>query len=467
MGDAVIAAELGTTEWILASVVVALVVTIAVLAWAETVIGRTTRARAAAMVDRQGRRAERVLRLATNPKRFVNVMLLLTLMLQLIEATLVGVLGTRLFGPLGLVVATALNVVVVFVLAEAAPKTWALDHPDSAIQAAPLVEFLAGIPPLRWLSSALIRLTNVLLPGKGRRAGPYFSDEEIVHFATDLVEADAIDEEERDLIESVLGFGDTLVREVMVPRPEMITVAGDMDLDEAIDVALRRGVTRMPVHEGDADDIATVVNIKDALRRVREGEGGDTVASVAAPALLVPETIAINRVLPQMRDARTHMAIVFDEHGGTAGLVTMEDLLEELVGEIEDESDRADPLALPKGDESMLLRGSLSIDDANEYLEEHLSLRRVEPLPEGDWDSVGGLIVEQLGRPADVGDEVEADAYRLTVLEMRGRRIMWVLVESVPDAAHPPTPTDPAIPDDHSAGTDDGDRSDERNDEHG
>ena len=109
MGDAVIAAELGTTEWILASVVVALVVTIAVLAWAETVIGRTTRARAAAMVDRQGRRAERVLRLATNPKRFVNVMLLLTLMLQLIEATLVGVLGTRLFGPLGLIVATALT----------------------------------------------------------------------------------------------------------------------------------------------------------------------------------------------------------------------------------------------------------------------------------------------------------------------------------------------------------------------
>ena len=154
---------------------------------------------------------------------------------------------------------------------------------------------------------------------------------------------------------------------------------------------------------------------------MREGEGGDTVASVAAPALLVPETIAINRVLPQMRDARTHMAIVFDEHGGTAGLVTMEDLLEELVGEIEDESDRAEPLALPRGDESMLLRGSLSIDDANEYLEEHLSLRRVEPLPEGDWDSVGGLIVEQLGRPADVGDEVEADAYRLPVLEMRGR----------------------------------------------
>ena len=252
-----------------------------------------------------------------------------------------------------------------------------------------------------------------------------------------------------------------------MPRPEMITVAGDMDLDEAIDVALRRGVTRMPVHEGDADDIATVVNIKDALRRVRGGEGGTKVASVAAPALLVPETIAVNRVLPQMRNARTHMAIVFDEHGGTAGLVTMEDLLEELVGEIEDESDRAEPLALPRGDESMLLRGSLSIDDANEYLEEHLSLRRVEPLPEGDWDSVGGLIVEQLGRPADVGDEVEADAYRLTVLEMRGRRIMWVLVESVPDAAHPPPPTDPATPDDDSAGIDDGDRSDERNDEHG
>ncbi|MBK9558130.1 MAG: hypothetical protein IPO44_00665 [Candidatus Microthrix sp.] len=147
--------------------------------------------------------------------------------------------------------------------------------------------------------------------------------------------------------------------------------------------------------------------------------------------------------------------------------MTMEDLLEELVGEIEDESDRADPLALPKGDESMLLRGSLSIDDANEYLEEHLSLRRVEPLPEGDWGLGRWPDRRAAQAPADVGDEVEADAYRLTVLEMRGRRIMWVLVESLPDAAHPPTPTDPATPDDDSAGIDDGDRSDERNDEHG
>ncbi len=462
-----IAVVLGTTEWILTSVIVALVVLIAVLAWAETAIARTRRSRAAAMVDQQGPRAERVLRLATNPERFVNVMLLLTLMLQLTEATLVGVLGARLFGPLGLVAATALNVVIVFVLAEAAPKTWALDHPESAIQAAPLVEFLAGVPPLRWLSSALIRLTNVVLPGKGRRAGPYFSDEEIVHFATDLVEADAIDEEERDLIESVLGFGDTLVREVMVPRPEMITVSGDIPLDEAIDVALRRGVTRMPVHDGNADGIASVVNIKDALRRVRDGEGGDTVAAVAAPALLVPETIAINRVLPQMRDARTHMAVVFDEHGGTAGLVTMEDLLEELVGEIEDESDRSEAVAVPKGDGSMLLRGSLSIDDATEHLEEHLAPMSVVPLPEGDWDSVGGLIVEQLGRPAHIGDEVETDAYRLTVREMRGRRIMWVLVESTHDQSNPTTSTRHDTPADTPAGTDDDERSDERNSDNG
>ena len=425
-----VAMSLGTTEWILAPVVVALVACISVLAWAETAIGRTSRARAAAMVDQLGPRAERVLRLASAPERYVNVMLLLLLMLQLTEATLVGVLGARLFGPVGLVVATILNVVVVFVVAEAAPKTWALEHPESALLAAPLVEMLAGFPPLRWLSRSLIGMSNVVLPGKGRREGPYLSDEEIVHFATEALEAEVIEEHERDMIESVLDFGDTLVREVMVPRPEMVTVAGDTPLDDAIDLALRRGLTRMPVHDGDADDIATVVNIKDALRRVREGRGGDTVSSVAAPALLVPELIAVNRVLPQMRHARTHMAIVFDEHGGTAGLVTMEDLLEELVGEIEDETDRHEPLARRRDDGSVMLRGSLSIDDANEHLETHLTDHPEEALPEGDWESVGGLIVEQLGRPAALGDEVLADGLRLAVQEMRGRRIMWVLVEA-------------------------------------
>lgn len=425
------AMSVGTGDWLLVTSVGMLIVSISVLAWAETAIGRTSRARAAAMVDQLGGpRAERVLRLASAPERYVNVMLLLLLMLQLIEATLVGVLGARLFGPGGLVAASLLNVVLVFVLAEAAPKTWALEHPSSALLAAPLVEALAGFPPLRWLSRSLIGMSNVVLPGKGRREGPYLSDEEIVHFATEALEADVIEEHERDMIESVLDFGDTLVREVMVPRPEMVTVAGDTSLDEAIDLALRRGLTRLPVHDGDADNIATVMNIKDAMRRVREGRGGDSVSSVAAPALLVPELIAGNRVLPQMRQARTHMAIVFDEHGGTSGLVTMEDLLEELVGDIEDETDRLEPLARRRDDGSVMLRGSLSIDDANEYLETFLSDHPEEALPEGDWESVGGLIVEQLGRPSVVGDEVLAGELRLTVQEMRGRRIMWVLAEA-------------------------------------
>ncbi|MCB1028112.1 MAG: HlyC/CorC family transporter [Microthrixaceae bacterium] len=424
-----IAVAFGATEWMLASSVVALIGCISVVAWAETVIGRTSRARAAAMVNQHGRRAERVFALASDPERYVNVMLLLLLMLQLSEATLVGVLGARLFGPVGLVVASLVNVIVVFVVAEAAPKTWALEHPDSAMAAAPLVDLLARFPPLRLLSRSLIGLSNVLLPGEGRRTGPYFSDEEIVHFATEALEADVIEEHERDMIESVLELGDTLVREVMVPRPEMVTVAGDTPLDEAVDLALRRGLTRLPVHDGDADDIDSVMNVKDAMRRLREGQDGDTVSSVAAPALLVPELIAVNRVLPQMRQARTHMAIVFDEHGGTAGLVTMEDLLEELVGDIEDETDRHEPLSRLRGDGSVLLRGSLSIDDANEYLETNLSDRPPEALPEGDWESVGGLIVEELGRPATIGDEVVTDGRRLTVHEMRGRRIMWVLLE--------------------------------------
>ncbi|MEZ5380803.1 MAG: hemolysin family protein [Microthrixaceae bacterium] len=449
MTGTLLSSEFGTREGVLVGVVVVLILAIAVLAWAETAISRMTRARAAAMVDQEHAKADRLLHLASAPESFVNALLLLILMLQLTEATLVGILAAQLFGPVGLVVATVVNIAVVFVVAEAAPKSLALEEPDrSALRAAPLVELVAHFPPLRWLSTLLIGVTNVVLPGKGRRAGPYLSDEEIVHFATQALEDEVIDEDERDMIESVLELGDTLVREVMVPRPEMVTVAADVPLEEAVDLALRRGVSRLPVHRGDVDEIDEVLNLKDAVRRVREGRGDEPVGEATSTAMVVPELISASRALRQMQDLRTHLALVVDERGGLAGLVTLEDLIEELVGEIVDETDRTQQLCQLRDDGSVLVRGSLSIDDANEHLEDLLAGHPADVLPEGDWESVGGLILEHLGRPAGTGNEVSAAGHRLTVHEMRGRRIMWVLVEpgaagdEVPETSEPDAAVD-------------------------
>jgi putative hemolysin len=240
-------------------------------------------------------------------------------------------------------------------------------------------------------------------------------------------EENVIEGEERAFIHSIIDFGDTVTREVMVPRPDMVTVEADITVTVALEAALAAGYSRIPVHEQQIDDIVGIAYTKDLVRAERVGKGNQAVLTSARPAKFVPESKEVADLLREMQEQKFHMAIVVDEYGGTAGLVTLEDLLEELVGEIVDEFDNETPSVEHQSDGSVIVSAIYAVDDADELL-------RAE-LPHGTWDTVGGLMLDLVGRVPDEGDSVEVDGFRLTALDVRGRRIGRVRIEplSSPD----------------------------------
>jgi CBS domain containing-hemolysin-like protein len=405
--------------WIVAAIVFLFLLSI-VLAVAETALTRVSRAKAQALAETSGTRG-RVLLSLVEDQEWLNPTLLVVLSTQLVQSTLLGVLAARLFGGWGVVAATALNVTLFFVVAEVAPKTWAIQHTDrAALVSARPVKALAGWAPLRLLSRALIGLTNALLPGKGLKRGPYTSEEELLAVADLAVEDAVIEAEERRLIESVIELGDTVVREVMVPRTDMVTVTSDFRVADAMEVVILNGYSRIPTCGEGIDDITGIVHAKDLMRAERDDQEDQPVRELARPAHFVPETKGVADLLREMQQERYHMAIVIDEYGGTAGLVTLEDIIEELLGEIVDEFDVEDAMIepLPGGDYRVNAR--MALDEVNDLLRAHL--------PDGDWDTIGGLLLAQLGHVPTEGESVEVAGWQLSAQRVVGRRIGRVRV---------------------------------------
>ena len=391
------------------------------------------------MLLEDGRRgAKPLLEITEQPERYINPVLLLVLVSHLVAATLVGYMAARLFGPWGAAAAAFVEVVVIFVFAEAAPKTWAVQHADrAALLAAPFVKVIADFPPVRMLSLGLIGLANVILPGKGLKQGPFVSEQELLAMADAAADDESIEQEERELIRSVFEFGDT-VAQVMVPRPDIVAVEASQKVSEAIDIALRHGYSRIPVHEESVDNLLGVVFTKDLLRAEREGRADMEVRILVRDGLFVPESKAVAELMREMQKRKLHMAFVLDEYGGTAGLVTLEDLIEELVGEITDEYDIEEAPVEQLPDGSVRVNGRMPIDEVNELL-------RCD-LPEGDdWDTVAGLVFNRLGHVPLDGESVTVDGQRLVAERVQGRRIGRVRIEPL---TNPVPGDDDAPPDD-------------------
>jgi CBS domain containing-hemolysin-like protein len=419
----VLAMTLSSTDWYLLAAVVALFLLSILLAAAETALTRISKAKAQALAETSGRRGEILLSLVEH-QEWLNPTLLVVLSAQLVQSTLLGVLAGRLFGAWGVFTATLLNVTLFFVVAEVAPKTWAIQHTDrAALAAARPIKALAGWGPLKLLSRGLIGLTNVLLPGKGLKRGPYTSEEELLAVADLAVEDEVIEAEERRLIESVIELGDTVVREVMVPRTDMITVTADFRVVDAMEVVILNGYSRIPASGGGIDDVVGIVHAKDLMRAERDGNEEGPVGELARPAHFVPETKRVAELLREMQRDRFHMAIVVDEYGGTAGLVTLEDIIEELLGEIVDEFDVEDPMIEPLPGGDVRVNARMALDEVNELL--------AADLPSGDWDTIGGLLLSQLGHVPVEGEAVEVAGHQLTAQRVVGRRIGRVRIHRV------------------------------------
>lgn len=428
LGSSLATVRFASADAALLVVAAVLVVFSAVLALSETAITRTSKVKATALVEEKRRGAVLLRRIVENPERNLPVVLFGLEICTLVAATLVGVVMDHVFGAWGVLIATVFEVVVIFVFAELAPKIWAVAHLDrAALFMAPVVSSLIAFPPLRWLTMALIWVANLVLPGKGIKEGPYVTEEELLAMADTAAEEEVIEREERKLIHSIIDFGDTVAREIMVPRPDMVTVASDATVREAADVASSAGYSRIPVCGNDIDDVIGIAYVKDMMRAERESHAGSPVATVMREPQFVPETKRIAEVMREMQAGRQHMAIVVDEYGGTAGLVTLEDVIEELVGEISDEYDVERPRAQRLDDGQLSVDGGLSIDEVNE-------LTGLD-LPEGDWDTVGGFLYNLLGHVPVEGEGADYDAHHLVAQKVERRRIAQVLISALPSPA--------------------------------
>jgi CBS domain containing-hemolysin-like protein len=406
-------------------VVVGLVASAAFLAAAETSLTHLPRSRALALVEEERRGARRLLRLMERREQVLNPVLLLVLVCHLVAATLVGLVAQSELGPVGILVAVVVEVLVIFVFAEAVPKTYALQHPEkTALAVVPVVSAVASSLPIRVLTRAMVGISNLVLPGPGRSDGPAASEEELLAMADVAMESGEIEVEERALIRSIIDFGDTVAREVMVPRPDMVTLVNDMNVGAAMEAAVANGYSRIPVQgESGIDDIVGIVYAKDLMRAVQEDREAERVLGLMRTALFVPETKRVAELMREMQVKQRHMAIVIDEYGGTAGLVTLEDLIEELVGEIVDEFDVEDPMLEPLPNGDWRANARMPLDELNELLQ--------VDLPEGDWDTVGGLVFNLLGHVPAEGETVEVDGLRLRAERVQGRRIGRVRVSRV------------------------------------
>jgi CBS domain containing-hemolysin-like protein len=390
-----------------------------VLAMAESSLSRMTKVRALALAAEGRRNATLLVKLETEPPRYLNAIYLAVMFVQNGSAILVAIIAEQYFGNLGITLASIGFTIVYFVVVEAMAKTFGILHSDSVgLALAPVVYFLGRMLSLP--TRALIGLANVLLPGKGLKQGPFVSEGDIRSMAEVGHEEGSIEPHERELIHSIFTFGETVVREVMVPRPDIAAVEISSPLRAAEDLMLERGLSRIPVYREDLDHCEGFVYAKDILRALHQGQPDLPLAKVMRPAHFVPDSKKVAELLREMQRQKFHAALVTDEYGSVVGMVTLEDVLEELVGEIEDEYDPDEPELLPMADGVYRVAGMLTVHDLGERL-------GVE-LPSAEWDTVGGLMVGLLGRIPKEGDEVRYQDLVFRAEKVQRRRVVSVLV---------------------------------------
>ncbi|MGB0674854.1 MAG: hemolysin family protein [Candidatus Nanopelagicales bacterium] len=409
-------------------IAIALIVVSGLLIAAETAMTRVSKTRIDEL-RKEGngneKRAELLLGVLQDRARYVNVLFLLSTIATITSITLISYVAVRALTSgdgwstwIALVVVIAALVVVAYIGLGVAPRTLGRQHAERiALIAARPTRFLATI--LGPITTLLIVIGNALTPGKGFREGPFDTAAELREMV-DLAGADdLIEDAERKMIHSVFDLGDTFAREVMVPRTEMVFIERNKSLRQAISLSLRSGFSRIPVIGENADDIVGVIYLKDMVRRTfehHEAEREDTVDSLMRATSFVPDSKPADELLKDMQAARVHVAIVVDEYGGTAGLVTIEDILEEIVGEIADEYDTAAPEVTQLDDDRYRVLSRMNLDDFAE-----LTQMEINAEDEG-VDTVLGLMAKRLGRVPIPGAEVVENGWSLVAERGAGRR---------------------------------------------
>ncbi|MCU1586673.1 MAG: Hemolysin containing domain-like protein [Frankiales bacterium] len=391
------------------------VVVAGLLACAEVALSRTSRIAVEEMVADGLSGAPRLKRVLDEGPKAVNLLLLLRLLCEVAAVVIATLyLEDRIGGAGGVAVVVVAMTALNYVFVGVTPRTLGRQHTAivARIASGPVLVLMKLLGPL---PSLLILLGNAITPGRGFREGPFASEAELRDLVERAQRSGVVEQSERDMIESVFELGDTIVREVMVPRTDIVVIERAKTVKQALNLLLRSGFSRIPVVGENSDDVVGVAYLRDLVKKERsEGGGAVRVDEVMRPPVFVPESKPVDELLREMQTELGHIAVVVDEYGGTAGLVTLEDIVEEVVGEITDEYDREAPPVEALNDGSVRVIARLPVEDLEE-------LYGVE-LPHDDVDSVGGLMASLLGRVPIPGATVEASGLVLVAESAKGRR---------------------------------------------
>ena len=431
----ILAIDVGSQHWVLIGALVLLIAGSAFFSGSEAALISLSRLRARGMMERGLRGSAAVVRLLEDRNRFLTSILIGNTVVLLAADSLATYLFITAGVPNAVLVSTLVMTVLLLAFGEIIPKTIAVANNERwAVRLAPLLERVAWV--MTPINTAFLFFTNMIVRLFGvlpASSGPFVTEDDIRNIVNAGAEQKVLEEDERKMIHSVIQFGDTIVREVMTPRPDMVAVEISASARRALDLVISEGYSKLPVFETTIDNIVGVVHDRELLIALSNGTlAQSTLRSLMRPITLVPETKRVSELLREMQRGKFSLAIVVDEYGGTAGLATMEDLLEEIVGEIRDEHDEGEEESI------RIVAPGQAIVDAKTNIEDvnaHLGLQ----LPHEDFETIGGLTVGLFGRLPHEGEEIDAgNNVRLRIERTRGRRILSVVVETdVPEHAKP------------------------------
>jgi CBS domain containing-hemolysin-like protein len=405
-------------DWIQLSIALLLAMLAGLMAAAEAALSSLTRARAERLVEEGRPGALRVRRIAEDPPRYLNTALFIRTVCEISVIVLVALVVFGIFDATWerVLITAGPMIVISYVLWGVAPRTLGQQHHDkvACAVAGPLVMLTTVLGPLPRL---LILIGNALTPGKGFDEGPFATEAELRELVDLAERSEVIESGERQMIHSVFDLGDTIVREVMVPRTDMVYVEHYKTLRQAVSLALRSGFSRIPVIKDGLDDVIGVLYLKDVIKRVYDAPDSQTterVESMMRKPSWCPDSKPVDQLLKEMQAKRVHLVVVVDEFGGTAGMVTIEDILEEIVGEITDEYDEENSDVSELADGRFRVSSRLSIDDLGDLFGLDLD--------DEDVETVGGLMAKLLNKVPIAGSVVAYDGLELVAERATGRR---------------------------------------------
>ena len=414
------------------------VVVSALASGTETALTSVGRLRVRHLAEEGSKQATKLQRLQSDPNRFLSTVLVINTVALIVASSMTTLLGVqylpRAWGFWGDLGTALLLSIFLLIFAEVTPKSLAIRQAERiALLTASPVEWLSRVlGPVLWF---ITRVAVAITGGRAARA-PYLSEQELLTILAVSEEQGVIEEEEREMIHGIIEIGDTAVREVMVPRLDITAVPVTASLKDIADLYRKHKHTRMPIYETDIDHIRGLIHIKDLLLYYVGGRSDFSVAKAMRKIEFVPESRKVDEALHDMQTKKVHMMIVVDEYGGTSGLITIEDLLEEIVGEIRDEHE-TDSDITRENENSYIVRGTVDIYRLNE-------LFQFDP-PEGhEATSVAGLVSELMGRIPEKGAVVEEGGLRFEVLQATKRRIEKVRVQRLARATEPQSDKQPA-----------------------